>query len=368
MNAQIQYAAPEQVETVIKQLGRTEDVTFSPSNRRLAIAGFRANKIAVFDIALTATNGVPKISIPSVVELHAPFLKEPHGICFLNEQTLAVANRNGHVHIFDAPMPTTPREQRSVTAMKTIQGGPGALVRTPGSLAAIAIDGVSLELAVCNNSVNYVSRHIIRNRNDEIDVVSEEILLEAGLDIPDGICYSMDRRWIAVSNHNTHSVFVYERTPALNRGSVPNAVLRNVLCPHGIRFTPDEKFILVADAAARYVNVYKRDEGGWSGIYDPHTLFPAVEPAVFARGRLNPQEGGPKGIDVDKDMTVLVSTCEFQTLAFFDLAQVLSRRRAPENRHRRYVQWRLENALHRRRPDVYGWLSTRRGGSLRSPV
>lgn len=355
MIAQIQYAAPDPVDAVIKQLGRTEDVHFSPSNRRLAIAGFHANKIAVFDIALTRTNGVSEVAIPRVVELHAPFLTEPHGVCFLDEQTLAVANRSGHVHIFDAPMPRTPHERCVVTDRKSIRGNTEALVHTPGSVAAISIDAESLELAVCNNYANYITRHIIRKGID-LEVGSEDVLLAAGLDIPDGICYSPDQRWIAVSNHNTHSVLVYERTAALNRASQPNAILRNVLCPHGIRFTPDGAFILVADASARFVNIYKREEAAWGGVYDPYGVFPVVTPAVFARGRSNPQEGGPKGIDVDKDMNVLVTTCEFQTLAFFDLAEVLGRRQAPTNRHGRHAKWRLEEALHKVHRKVHGAL------------
>jgi hypothetical protein len=365
MNSQISYSAPDPVEAVIKQMGRTEDVVFSPSNRRLAVAGFRANTIAVFDIALTRTDGAIGISIPRVIELYAPFLTEPHGVCFLDEQTLAVANRLGHVHIFDAPLPQTPHERHLVTHRKSILGGAAALVRTPGSVAVTSVDEEWIELAVCNNYANYVTRHVIRKGND-LEISREEVLLEAGLDIPDGICYSPDQRWIAVSNHNTHSVFVYERTPALNRACEPNAILRNVLCPHGIRFTPDGAFILVADASAPFVNVYKRDGAAWRGLYDPHSQFPVMAPALFTRGRSNPQEGGPKGIDVDKNMDVLVSTCEFQTLAFFDLAEVLTRRQAPANRHRRYAQWRLENALHRRHPDLYAWLCRSRQPAERS--
>jgi len=72
-----------------------------------------------------------------------------------------------------------------------------------------------------------------------------------------------------VSSHNTHNVFVYERTPALNRHAEPDAVLRNVLCPHGVRFTADGRFILVADASARCVNVYRGDGTGWKGALDP---------------------------------------------------------------------------------------------------
>nr|WP_329689974.1 hypothetical protein [Caldimonas sp.] len=355
MHAQVPYAAPEPVQAVIEQLGRTEDVVFSPSNRRLAVAGFRANKIAVFDIVLSRTGAASTIDIPRVIEIHAPFLSEPHGVCFLDERTLAVANRSGHVHVMDAPPPRTSHDRFVAGDRKALRGGAEALVRAPGSVAAIALDSGALELAVCNNSAHYVTRHILRDGRD-LEIDGEDIFLEAGLDIPDGICYSPGGRWIAVSNHNTHSAFVYERTPALNRHSVPDAVLRNVLCPHGIRFTADDNFILVADASARYVNVYKRSGARWQGACDPYALFAVMERPVFTRGRLNPQEGGPKGIDIDRNMTVLVTTCEFQALAFFDLTQVLRRRERPENRHKRYVRWRLENALHRRRPEIYDWL------------
>ena len=105
-----------------------------------------------------------------------------------------------------------------------------------------------------------------------------------------------------------------------------------MLCPHGVRFTFDQEFILVADAAARYVNVYRKDGESWSGTRDPVRLFEAMPPEVFARGRLNPQEGGPKGIDISKDTNVLVATTEFQSLAFFDVDEVVRGAEAPENR------------------------------------
>ena len=356
MTSEIPYTAPEQVQAVIDGLGRTEDIVFSPTNGRLAIAGFGANRIAVFDIELTRADGIARISIPRVVELFATFLRHPHGICFLDEQTLVVANRSGQVHIVDAPMPRTPHDQHWVADRKTLRGGAEKLVHTPGSVAAIAERDGSFEVAVCNNSAHHVTRHVVRKHGAQVEVGHEEVLLEAGLDIPDGVCYSPSGRWMAVSSHNTHNVFVFERTPALGRHSAPDGVLRNVLCPHGVRFTSDEQFILVADASARYVNVYRREGPGWQGVRDPWSLFPVMSREVFLRGRLNPQEGGPKGIDIDRDMRVLATTCEYQTLRFFDLAQVLGRRRAPENRHKRYVQWRLEHALHRRRPDIHGWL------------
>ena len=356
MTARLSYTAPAPVQAVIDRLGRTEDIVFSPSNRRLAIAAFGSNRIAVLDIELTRTNGIPHVALPRAVELFATSFKHPHGICFLDEETLAVANRSGQVHIVDAPLSQTPHDMHWVADRTTLRGGARQLVHTPGSVAAIAQDDGSFEVAVCNNSAHHVTRHLVRRKGKHVEVGREGVLLEAGLDIPDGVCYSPSGRWMAVSSHNTHNVFVYERTSALDRHSAPDGVLRNVLCPHGVRFSADEQFILVADASARYVNVYRREGAGWQGVRDPWSLFPVMSREVFVRGRLNPQEGGPKGIDVDREMTVLATTCEFQALAFFDLAQVLGERRATENRHKRYVQWRLEHALHRRRPDIHGWL------------
>ena len=60
---QINYTAPQHVCDVIAALGRTEDVKFSPSNRRLAIAGFIENKIGVFDICIAASPDGAKISL-----------------------------------------------------------------------------------------------------------------------------------------------------------------------------------------------------------------------------------------------------------------------------------------------------------------
>ena len=192
-----------------------------------------------------------------------------------------------------------------------------------------------------------MTRHVLDPRRD-FAATADETLLGRGLDVPDGICFSPDSRWIAVSNHNTHSVLLYDRSRRLGPDVEPDGVLRNVLCPHGVRFTFDGEFILVADAAARYVNVYRKDGATWCGIRDPVRLFPVLARDVFARGRHNPQEGGPKGIDISKDTNVLVATCESRTLAFFDVAEVVGVAEAPENRVKRYLQWRLSEAIFNR--------------------
>src|SRR4051794_22823616 len=49
----------------------------------------------------------------------------------------------------------------------------------------------------------------------------------------------------------------------------------------------------------------------------------------FARGQHNPQEGGPKGLDIDLSSSILVVTCESLPLAFFD-ARAMVEGYAPE--------------------------------------
>jgi hypothetical protein len=61
--SQINYMASEHLRDIVACLGRTEDVRFSPSNRRLAVAGFFKNKIAVFDILIATSPGSKNIAL-----------------------------------------------------------------------------------------------------------------------------------------------------------------------------------------------------------------------------------------------------------------------------------------------------------------
>ena len=45
---------------------------------------------------------------------------------------------------------------------------------------------------------------------------------------------------------------------------------------------------------------------------------------TFLRGRYNTQEGGPKGIDVDRSGRILAVTSEHEPLAFYDMAAIVT--------------------------------------------
>ena len=109
----------------------------------------------------------------------------------------------------------------------------------------------------------------------------------------------------------------------LNEFSDPDGILRGVYYPHGLRFTSDGRFILVADAGAPYVNIYQKDHLDWHGVRYPLLSFRVLNNHDFVRGRHTPEEGGPKGIDIDDATNVIVTTSETQPLAFFDLDAIL---------------------------------------------
>ena len=345
MDYALKWTACDTATKVLAELGRTEDLMFSPSGRRLALAGFRGNRIAVFEIMIDPVANGDWVSLTDVVEIEAPTLNYPHGLCFLDEHTLVVANRKGDVETFNVPAPSATITRHHVSARQKFVGGSGRLINTPGSLAIYPLDPHMVELLVCNNYSNTVTRHTLDRRLDYV-ATNDEVLLAHQLDIPDGISISPDGKWIAVSNHNTHSVLLYDRSRELHPGAEPDGVLSNVLCPHGVRFTPDLEHILVADAGAPFVNVYARNGTSWKGRRDPLSLFRVMEDTVFGQGRHNPQEGGPKGIDIDPSGQLVVVTCDEQSLAFFDLSKVVDSRSSPVPRQLRELKWRIEEVAY----------------------
>jgi WD40 repeat protein len=100
---QISYQATETVERVIADLGRTEDVKFSPNNKRLAVAAFANNSIALFDIRLVTSSTGPHIKLPCATEICSSALQHPHGLDFIDDEHIIVANRDGDVSIFQLP-------------------------------------------------------------------------------------------------------------------------------------------------------------------------------------------------------------------------------------------------------------------------
>lgn len=307
---QIEIDASDDVRKAIEAIGRTEDVHFSPSNRMLAVAGFRKNEILILDVNLARE----VIKIPSALTLQSSDFSFPHGTFWLDENRLAVANRGGAVAIVAVPDRANER-RASVSALLTLKSDHLDLLSVPGSVSAHRLGRHLIELMVCNNASHTVTRHLLHDQGG-VAVLSSEIVAREGLSIPDGVTYDSSRTWVAVSNHNDHSVYVY-RVEDLGKLDRPSAVLRGMSYPHGLRFSADARLLFVADAGAPYIHVFSPGEKGWNGALAPVDSIRAVDEETFLRGRDNEQEGGPKGVDVGANGSILVASCHQQPLAFF---------------------------------------------------
>lgn len=255
------------------------------------------------------------ICLPRATEMFSADLKKPHGLDFIDDDTIIVANRYGDTTIFALPA-ISDRTEHHFQPIGVIEGG---LMLQPGSVVVAGRSGDRLRVLICNNEAHTVSEH-------SPDLTGKTagpggVLLHKWLDIPDGIALSRKGR-IAISNHNTHGVLIYEHGRHLHDDSDPDGIARGCFYPHGVRFTQDERFLLVADAGAPYVHVYMEDDH-WSGVHQPRVSLRVLSEEDFQRGRHDPQQGGPKGLDIDEARGLLVTTCETQPLAFFDLAALL---------------------------------------------
>lgn len=317
----VNYTADEEVRAAIARIGRTEDVQFSPRGGRLAVAGFNENRILILGIETNWDSEPPAIALTSPLELESDALVLPHGLCWIDERTLVIANRQGLVAIFELPE-KPPTGKIRLSPVRILGTEATDLIYTPGSVSAAPIGLDLIELFVCNNYAHYVSRHLVDRRNSYAPIASE-IVIRDGLDVPDGVMISPSGRWIAISNHGHARVAIYRNDGGLGPASHPQAVLKGVHYPHGVRFTADERTILVADAGKPFVRIYRSD-GVWDGEHEPDASIRVVSDESFRRGGYNQYEGGPKGLDVARDGRLMVISCHEEPFAFFDMRSALN--------------------------------------------
>jgi hypothetical protein len=134
---------------------------------------------------------------------------------------------------------------------------------------------------------------------------------------------------------------LYARSSSLHEESDPDCILRGASYPHGLHFSSDGRHLFVADAGAPYVHVYARDGHGWQGVQLPAVSLRVMADETFQRGR-STGEGGPKGIDVDREGRVIAITSARQPLAFLDISEILERSDASRPDHALRVRRELE--------------------------
>jgi len=317
VTGRLDFKTTEPVRAAISALGRTEDVRFAPGNRLLALAGFDRKRCLLLRVNVELTPGGPQVSADDFMELSSDGIGLVHGVDFVDDETLVVANRDGLVSILQLPPGELAGRHCHVLPIGEIRGSFFSRVKTPGSVAVRHEPNGLASVLVCNNYSHRVTRHVLDPRAG-YRVVKNEVLLRHSLKVPDGIALSRDGEWIAVSSHRTHDVQIFATSGKLEPRTAPAGTLGKANYPHGLRFSADDRHVLVADAGAPVIHVYDRG-ADWSGQWVPARSMVVLDDEAFARGRTNKQEGGPKGLDIDRSSQVVATTCEQQPLAFYQL-------------------------------------------------
>jgi WD40 repeat protein len=321
-DALIRYTAPPEVENAIASMGRTEDMTFSPDYKWLVISAYKKNKLYFFSTNITQNNNMRSIDIRKFSIIHSKDIIEPHGIAFLDNEHILIANRGGIINIFKVPPELGNNAEVALHPVARIKSDFRCRVKSPGSIAAVKTDFGNYRVLAANNYIHTISSHKV-DLLDGVKARNEGVLIRKGLVIPDGICVSRDRKWIAVSNHSTGTALIYKFNLDLNRRTPPYGVLEGIVCPHGIRFSKDGNFLFVVDSGSAYFHIYKSTNGDWSSSRKPYKTVRILTDDKFIDGRYNAQEGGVKGLDINFRDDILVVTSEHLPLAFYDLDEFM---------------------------------------------
>ncbi len=291
----------------LASFGRTEDLALSGDGSLLVVAGFNSDKLHLVRLRIEAD----AVEVLDVRSVEVDGLERPHGVTFVDGDTLVVANREAELSLVRLGDGSRTR----LSAEVLIDGSAHPPVRTPGSVATRRLGPDLVEVFVCNNYAHDVTRYVLDSRR-EWTIVDGERLLADGLEIPDGVAISNDGSWIAISNHNRHSVYLYRYDAALTAESRPDGVLSGMNYPHGLTFLGDDRRLVVVDAGLPYMCSFEAPDGDWSGEHVPRYIDRVMDDDTFNRGRYNPQEGGTKGV-VAIGHDVVAVTSEFRPLVFF---------------------------------------------------
>lgn len=320
--AGIDYLPSLAVRDALSALGRTEDIRFSPDNSLAALAGYGRNTCLVLTMKIGRSEGGPAIVLEDFIEIHSPAIVDPHGFDFIGNDRLVIANRTGAVTVFNLPhgpfrgQTVTLKPERSISRIGLFHK-----LRTPGSVAVVPRSEKAFDILVCNTFAKRVSTHRIKPGGLPL-FTNGRVVAENGLDVPDGIAVSPDKRFMAVSNHNNHCVSIFDLTAPTGPSAKITGTLTGPTYPHGLRFSPDGRSLYVADAGAPLVHKFDAPEGNWSIDAMPSKSVRVLSEQVFLAGRHNEQEGGPKGLDLDSGGSIMAITCEEQPLAFFSVERL----------------------------------------------
>ncbi len=269
------------------------------------------------------------IQIGRYTQLRSPSLEFPHGIEFLSEDLLVVANREAAITFYRLP---SVEDWQDVTQIEAIAeftspwfGPKGASRLSDGRGVRCGPGSIRRHrdhLYICANYTNTVSKHPFAVRGGGIEIGSGELVVETGLELIDGISISRDGQWIAVSDSAHGRVAIFRGD---NHSEACELRDKDLGYPHGLCFDPTHKRLYVSDAGERLLHVFESVDGTWERSMDRSAFsLPSIGDEAFYKTKhsvpeeFRPLVGGIKGLDLDPSGRFLIGTCLNQIMAVFE--------------------------------------------------
>ena len=270
----------------VSKIGRCEAVHVSPDSNKVAYASFDMNKIVVFDIN-AGENGV-------VVErccFLGPHLKSPHDFTWIDDDSIAVANRNGPAVIFSVS-----NDERAKVVFEMSETNSVTSFRR-GDLTRLVFCRTDNSLECCDI-------------NNEWELVSKGELCRAGsFKVPDGVAISPSGRFLAVTSALSNEIFLCDPD-----GEVQPIKIGSSERPHGVCFLSDD-LILSTGGGDPFLYCW-----GVDGSFK--FKFKALSKEQYSL-RGSDIEGGVKGICFCPSLQLLFLTCPNAPFLIYDANPIL---------------------------------------------
>ncbi len=184
-------------------LDRPEGVAFSPSGDFIAVTNSLANTVTFY--RRVGNQGAIYEKTPAFsIKGPKSQLNYPHDLSFSPDgQSLAVANRGGNaITIYRK----NPFQDYYDSIPIAIIGGKKSKIMAPD---AVRYSPVENTIAVVNMVTNTITFYYYQG--DQYQQKPYQIIQNPILQIPDGLDFSKDGKFLAVTSHDAHAVAIYQR-------------------------------------------------------------------------------------------------------------------------------------------------------------
>ena len=301
---------------------RSEDLGISPSGSQVAVIT-TLGKILLFEIDV----GARPVHAELLTALASEDLQMPHGIDWVDDEYLVVANRRSGISFFRVPRHNRWERDTRISVVSAVQsrwfGAPGEcrmLRNRPVVTGAGSVRVFNEHLYVASNKENTITRHRLTAGPS---CAEGEVVAQEGIEIPDSAVVSPDGVWLAVGDHDHNRVLVFRLGQTK---PVAQLTDKEMLHPHGVAFDPTGNVLISTDAGGCRLHVFHAPDGSWDKDQSAAISYvEGVAARVFERVQaetpeaVRALEGGTKGIDLSRDGNTVLTTCRGQTLRAFAL-------------------------------------------------